>query len=188
MKTTLAFLLLIITISCSDSSRKNSALIKEAEVDMKDAIVEADNWLADLNKNGLSLYFDQHFPPVFEKAIFESMDSIKKQEEIKKWIDRVEQEFGKVKERQLIGVHIITEGKLFTNDLRGRQGFKQTSPKLLGLNNINQLYLKNIEGTYAYFMYEAKPTKKDRAEELIVLWLDTNKKWNFITYKIADDI
>ncbi|MGE5448950.1 MAG: hypothetical protein ACM3PR_11345 [Bacteroidales bacterium] len=188
MKTTLTFLLVIMIISCSVSSKKNDALIKEAEMDMKGAIVEADHWLADLNKYGYSLYFDQHFPPVFEKAIFESMDSIKKQEEIQKWISQVEQEFGKVKERELIGVHIITEGKLLTNEVHGRKGFKQISPGRLGLNNISQLYLKNIEGTYAYFMYESKPTKKDRAEELIVLWRDTNNKWNFITYKIADDI
>lgn len=188
MKTTLAFLLVIIIISCSDSSKKSSALIKKAEVDMKGAIVEADRWFAEFNKKGYSLYLNQHFPPPFEKAIFGHMDSIKKKEQFQKWINQEEQEFGKVTDRKLIGVHIVTKGKLLTHLANGSQGFTETSPKRLGFHNVRQLYLSNIEGTYAYLMYESKPAKKDRAEELIVLWLDKNNKWNLITYKIADDI
>lgn len=188
MKTTFLLLLVIIAISCSDSSKKDSAVFKEAEVYMEGAIVEANNWLAEFNRKGYSLYLDHHFPPTFEKAIFGSINSIKNKEQFQKWINQEEQEFGKVKDRKLIGVHIITKGKLLTHLANGTQGFKETSPKRLGLNNVRQLYLSNIEGTYAYLMYESKPTKKDRAEELIVLWLDENNKWNLITYKIADDI
>ena len=116
------------------------------------------------------------------------MDSIKKHEELQKWINQEEQEFGKVTERKLIGIHIITKGKLLTHLANGTQGIKETSTKLLGINNVSPLYLKNIEGTYTCLMYESKPTKKDRAEEVIVLWLDENNKWNLITYKIADDV
>lgn len=188
MKTTFLILLVIIAISCSDSSKKNDALMKDAEVYMKGAMEEADNWLAEFNKQGYSIYFDQQFPPIFEKAIFESMDSTRKQEELQKWINEVEQEFGKVKEREFLGIHIVTKGKLLTHVANGTQGFMETSPKRLGHNDISQMYLKNIEGTYAYLMYKSKPAKKDRAEELIVLWLDENNKWNFIVYKIADNI
>lgn len=185
MKTTLILLVFIIALSCSDSK---SNLEKEANVYMNGAKLEADNWFAKLDKHGYSLYLNQHFPPRFEKAIFKSMDSTKKEQEINKWIHQVDQEFGTVKERKLIGVHIITKGKLLTHLVNGPQGFSYTSPKQLGFNKVSQMYLKNIKGTYAYFMYESKPTKKDRAEELIVLWLDENNKWNFITYKIDDNI
>lgn len=187
MKTTFLILLVIIAVSCSERNEKD-ALIKDAEVYMKGAIEEADNWLADFNKQGYSIYLDQQFPPIFEKAIFESMDSIRKQEELQKWINEVEQEFGKVNEREFIGIHIVTKGKLLTHVANGTQGFMETSPKRLGHNDISQMYLKNIEGTYAYVMYKSKPAKKDRAEELIVLWLDENNNWNFIVYKIADNI
>lgn len=188
MKTTFVFLLITIAFSCADRSENNSALEKEAEGYMNGAMDEADHWLADFNKNGYVLFLDQQFPPVFEKAMFESMDSIKKMDELQKWIALEEQEFGKVKERAFVGMHIILNGKLLTHTVQGGQGFKQMSPRKLGLHNVSQLYLKNIEGTYAYVMYESKPTKKDHAEELIVLWLDESKKWNFVTYKIADDI
>lgn len=188
MKIPLMLLFVIISVSCSDSSKKNSDLAKEAEVYMKGAIVEADNWFADFNKYGYSLYINQHFPPRFEKAIFGSVNSINKHEQFQKWIGQMEQEFGKVTDRKFIGIHIITKGKLLTRLANETQGFKETSPKRLGLNNVRQLYPKNIGGTYAYLMYESKPTKKERAEELIVLWLDKNNKWNLITYKIADDI
>jgi hypothetical protein len=188
MKITFLLLLAIFVISCSGNSQKDSALVKEAEVYMKGAIVEADNWLTDLNKNGYSLYLNQHFPPPFEKALFGSVDSTRNREQFQKWIGQMEQEFGKVKERDFVGIHIITKGKLLTHLANGTQGFSYTSPKLLGLTRVSQMYLNNIEGTYAYLMYESMPTKKDRAEELIVLWLDNNNKWNLITYKIADDI
>lgn len=185
MKTIIVFLLVIISISCADSSEKDTAL-KEAEVYMKGAIVEADNWLAEFNRKGYALYLGHHFPPPFEKAIFGSMHS--KKEEFRKWINQEEQEFGKVNERKLIGVHIVTRGKLLTHLVNGAHSFTETNPKLLGLKNVRQMYPGNIEGTYAYLMYESKPAKKDRAGELIVLWLDENNKWNLITYKIADDI
>lgn len=188
MKTTFVFLLVIIAFSCADKSEKNSTLEKEAEGYMKGAMDEANHWLTDFNQSGYALLSEQQFPPVFEKAIFESMDSLQMKDELQKWISLEEQEFGKVKERAFVGMHIILNGKLLTHTVQGGQGFKQMNPRKLGLHNISQLYLKNIEGTYAYVMYESKPTKKDRAEELIVLWLDESKKWNFITYKIADDI
>jgi hypothetical protein len=188
MKTLLALLLVIISISGVDGSEKDTALVKEAEDYMKGAIVVADNWLAEFDRKGYALYLDHYFPPPFEKAIFESRDSIKNKEQFQNWINQEEQEFGKVMERKLLGVHIITKGKLLTHQVNGPKGFRYTSPKLLGLKTVSQMYPGNIEGTYAYFMYESKPAKKDRAEELMVLWLDENNKWNLITYKIADDI
>lgn len=188
MKTALVFLVVITAISCSKSSTINEALKKEADSCMKGAMDEANHWLTDFNQRGYALFLDLHFPPVFEKAIFESMDSIQRQAEFQKWVNGVEQEFGKVQERELVGIHIILEGKLLTHLANGKQGFQETSPRRLGLHRVNQLYLKNIPGTYAYVMYESKPTKKDRAEEMIVLWLDESNKWNFITYKIADDV
>jgi len=188
MKCTFLVLFMLVVISCSESSRTNKALEKEADICMKGAMEEAEHWLTDFNKNGYALFLDQQLPSPFDKILFESMDSIKKLDELQKWINKVEQEYGKVKEREFLGIHLTIKGKLLTYMANGKQGFTQISPEKLGLHDVSQLYLKNIEGTYAYLMYESKPTHKDRAAELIVFWLDKNNKWSYLTYKIADDI
>lgn len=187
MKTALVFLVVIIAISCSKSTTTKEDLKKEADSCMKGAMDEANQWLTDFNQTGYTLLFEQQFPAPFNKIIFESMDSIQKQADIQKWVNEVEQEFGKVKERELLGIHIILHGKLLTYGANSMERFQETSPRRLGLNDVNQLYMKDVEGTYAYVMYKSIPTKKERAEELIVLFLDKSK-WSFLTYKIADDI
>lgn len=188
MKIPFLLLLAFLAISSCGNSQKDTVLVNEAEVYMKGAMVEADRWLEGFNKYGYSHYLNQHFPPSFEKALFGSVDSTQNREQFQKWISQMEQEFGTVKERKFLGIHIVTKGKLLTHLANGTQGFSYTNPKKLGLTTVSQMYLNNIEGTYAYLMYTSKPTKKDQAGELIVLWLDNNNKWNLITYKIADDI
>jgi hypothetical protein len=178
------------------------ALIKEAEVYMKDATIEADIWLTEFNKIGYAVFLDHKFPPPFDKIIEDSIknnlqyptavdynviDSIKKNE-IQGYINKMEQKYGAVRERKFRGIHILTKGKLLTYIPDKMKGFQEMNPKRLGVKGIKQLYMKNVEGTYAMLMYESKPTKTEKAEELIMLWLDDNGKWTFLTYKIDDNI
>jgi hypothetical protein len=176
-------------------------LIRQAETYMKDVIIEADAWLSVFNKKGYEFFLDYQFPPPFAKIIDDSIRNIIhfssvvdekvvdsfKRNEIQRWINKVDQKYGAVRERNLKGIHIILHEKLFTYSPDNWKGFKEISPRRLGLNNVRQLYIKNIEGTYAILMYESKPSKTARAEELIMLWLDKNK-WTFLTYKIDDDV
>jgi hypothetical protein len=184
MKNILVSLVLIVTITACMNGQVDDTLIKQAEIYMKGAKMEADKWLEVFNQKGYSIFTDQQYPPPFDKILIDSTNK----EEVQKWFNFMEQEFGKVKKREFFGIHIITKGKLLTYVPDRMKNFQQMSPKIMGLHEVNQLYIKNIEGTYANLMYFSKPEKKEKAQELIVLWLDTNSKWNFLIYKIADDI
>ena len=202
MKNTLVNFFLIITLTCCNNGMTNKTLIKEAEVYMKDATIEADIWLTEFNKIGYAIFLDHQLPPPFDKILENSIknnlqypsavdysviDSIKKSE-IQEFINKTEQKYGAVRERKFVGIHIITKGKLLTYVPDKMKGFQEMNPKRLGVKGIKQLYMKNVEGTYAILMYESKPTKTERAEELIMLWRGDNDKWTILTYKIDDDI
>jgi hypothetical protein len=195
MKTTLLNFFLIMALSCCNNSTTNKSLIKEAEIYTKDATIEANAWLSNFNKMGYKIFLNHHFPPPFDKIIDDSIknslqhssaiDSIKRSE-IKNWITRMEQKYGTVRDRNFKGIHMILKGKLFTYVPGKMSGFQETNPERLGLSEVRQLYIKNVEGTYAILMYESRPSKTERAEEKIMLWLDEHGKWTFLTYSIDD--
>jgi hypothetical protein len=151
---------------------------------MKGALDETNNWLKVFNEIGYTIFDNQKYPTPFDTILFNS----KNKNEIQRWLNTISQEFGKVKEREFVGIHITLKGKLLTYVPDRMKSFEQTNLKGLGLKTINQMYVNNIEGTYAHVMYKSKPTKKDYAEELIILWLNKDDKWNFLVYHIDDEI
>ena len=94
----LSFILCII-ISCgkdvtTESQRKN------AEICMKEAMAEADKWIKTLDEIGYQILDDQIYPPPFD----EIMSEASRKEEIQRGINRMEQDFGKVKERKFFDI------------------------------------------------------------------------------------
>ena len=184
MKHILVSLFILIAIFSCEKDVTTESLRKNAENCMKEAMIEAQNWLQTLDEIGYHVLADQKYPSPFNEIMAENS----KKDNIQKGIKRMEQEFGKVKERKFFGVHILLEGKLLTYVPEKMKGFKQISPRRLGVEKIEDIYKDNVEGTYALFMYESKPTKKQKAEELIAMWRDRNNKWWFVGYEIADEI
>ena len=160
----------------TESQRKN------AEICMKEAMAEADKWIKALDEVCYKVLADQIYPPPFD----EIMSKASRKEKIQRGIYRMEQDFGKVKERKFFGVYILLDGKLLAYVPEKIKSFRQISPKRLGIKKIG--YEANMKGTYAYLIYESKPTKKETAEECIAMWRDNNNKWWFVGYEIADEI
>lgn len=175
--------IIFITISC-DNNLNNNTIEKEAELCMKGAMDEANNWLKKLDNYGYDAFINQDFPPPFKKIMADTVNSDK----MKSRVNWMKEKFGKVKTREFYGAHVLINYKLLTYVPDKMKSFKQISPRRLGLNKIDELYKDQIEGTYVLLMYNSKPTKKGRAEELIVMWLDKNNKWSFVDYYIDDEI
>jgi 5-methylcytosine-specific restriction endonuclease McrBC GTP-binding regulatory subunit McrB len=184
MKNFITSLFILITILSCDNSMTTKTLKKEAEACMKGAMDEANKWLKILDEIGYRALDDQKYPPPFNEIMIDTMNK----NEIQRRIRWMEHEFGKVESRDFFGAHVIFKGKLLTYVPDKMKRFKQISPKKLGLNDISDLYKNKIEGTYVLLMYESKPTEKEDAEELIVMWLDKNNKWSFIDYYIDKEI
>ena len=145
---------------------------KNAENCLNEAMVAAKSWLETLDEMGYQVLADYTYPPPFDKIVGEDLN----REKLQKGIHRMEQEFGKVKERKFFGVHVLLEGKLLTYVPEKMKSFKQMNPRRLGIKNIKDLYKDKIEGTYAFLIYDLLPTKKTKAEELIAMWRDKNNK------------
>jgi hypothetical protein len=184
MKKLITSLFILISILSCDNSITKKAIKIEAELCMKGAIDEANNWLEILGDIGYDALISQQFPPPFNNIMSDTVSKDKMQSRIN-WM---EEEFGKVKARDFYGAHVLINDKLLTYVPDKMKSFKQISPKRLGVDKINDLYKDQIAGTYVLLIYVSKPTKKERAEELIVMWLDKNNKWNFVDYYIDDEI
>lgn len=182
MKGLIIFSFILCTIISCDKDVTIESQRKNSEICMKEAMAEADKWIKTLDEIGYQVLSDQIYPPPFD----EIMSKSSRKEKIQKGITRMEQDFGKIKERKFFGVYILLDGKLLTYIPEKIESFKQISPEKLGVKKIG--YKDNVKGTYAYLIYDSKPTKKEKAEECIAMWRDNNNKWWFVGYEIADEI
>jgi hypothetical protein len=184
MKNIIVSLFILFSILSCDNTRTTKYQKIEAELCMKGAMDEANNWLDILDNIGYDALINHKLPSPFDKIVTDTVNKGKMQSRVN-WM---EEKFGKIKARDFYGAHVLIKDKLLTYVPDKMKGFEQISPQRLGVDRINDLYKDQIAGTYVLLVYVSKPTKKERAEELIVMWLDNNSKWNFVDYYIDDEI
>jgi len=184
MKIIIVILIILISLLGCDNSKTSKVLITKAESCMNEAVNETQNWLKILDNNGYIAFAELKYPPPIDEIMKDTVNT----NEIQRRITWMEREFGKVQKRDFFGAHVVNQGKLFTYVPDKMKRFKQISPKRLGLNDISDLYKNEIEGTYVLLMYESKPVNKEKAEELILVWLNRDNKWSVVDYYIDDEI
>ena len=178
------FVVLLLSIVNCSRNELTDYQRRIAEDCMNSSMIEASHWLDSLNVTGIQILKNHKYPPLFDVIMSDEL----MQEKLQKKISHMEQEFGAVKERKFFGIHVLFDGEILTYVPERVKTFKKISPRKLGVKKIEDYYKENIEGTYALLMYNSIPSKKDYAEELLVMWCDRNNKWWLVDYLIAENI
>jgi len=116
-------------------------------------------------------------------------------------IQKINNQFGVLDKRDLIGAHIWTGDKLVSwvenpreeilERLKLQQsddGFYNIDPKYFGFLRSSDMVRGYPKGQYVIFMFSVLPSKINYAEEAITLWKNKKGEWLVVNYRIAEDI
>ena len=184
------FALILLLSACSGISNREKTDAKNIFTNCSQI---AELWLNELDKNDYSYITKLKLADLLNKEINE--------DEIKNYFLNNEKMFGKVKERKFIAAHFWLGNKLLTyfpnydktllkrvGKEEAKDGFYRINPRYMGLQKSADMFKSFPDGNYVILMYQAIPTNKQTAQEMVILWQDNTDTWQVVSYKIADDI
>jgi hypothetical protein len=188
------FALVFLLPGCNGSSDKNWGREKKdaGKIFAKISPV-AESWLQELDYNGYSYLTTLKISELLKKEV--------SQEEILKFGQTLEKEFGPVKERKFFGAHFwidhaflsyvpVYDKKIMERlkQPEAKDGFYKIDARYMGLRQPEDMFKTFPDGNYVILMYTSVPTNKPEAGEAVIFWQDKSGQWKIVSYKLAVDL